>query len=286
MFTMNFIVEDDLEIKEFLSLNNFSKKMITYYLHNQDLIKLNGHKLDNYNLKKNDVLTITFEDEESNINIIDGKINIIYEDDYLLIINKPKNIAVNGTMRHYKYHLSGMIYKYFLENNIKSTVHFVNRLDYETSGLIIIAKHQYIHNLFKYTQINKLYYCIVEGILNKKIGLIDKPILKLENDPKKRIIDENGKPSKTKYSVIKEFNNFSLIDVKLLTGRTHQIRLHFSSIGHPLVGDILYNSQTINNNDILLFSYHLDFIHPITKEKVDITLPLNNDFIDFINKYN
>ena len=129
MFTMNFIVENDLEIKEFLSLNNFSKKKITYYLHNQDLIKLNGHKLDNYNLKKNDVLTITFEDEESNINIIDGKINIIYEDDYLLIINKPKNIAVNGTMRHYKYHLSGMIYKYFLENNIKSTVHFVNRLD-------------------------------------------------------------------------------------------------------------------------------------------------------------
>ena len=286
MFSLNFKVDKDYEIKEFLSFNKFSNKMITFYLHNQHLISLNNHKLDTYNLKKNDILTITFIDEESNINIIDGKINIIYEDEYILIINKPKNIAVNGTMRHYKYHLSGMIYKYFLENNIKSTVHFVNRLDYETSGLIIIAKHQYIHNLFKYVSINKLYYCIVEGILNKKEDLIDKPILKLENDPKKRIIDEKGKPSKTEYKVIKEFNNFSLINVKLLTGRTHQIRLHFSSINHPLIGDVLYNSKIDNNNDILLFSYHLDFIHPITNKKVDITLPLNTDFINFINKYN
>ena len=74
----------------------------------------------------------------------DKQINIVFEDEYIIILNKPKNIAVNGTMAHYNYHLSGMIYKYFLENNIKSTVHFVNRLDYETSGLIIIAKHQYI----------------------------------------------------------------------------------------------------------------------------------------------
>jgi len=286
MFNLDFKVENDLEIKEFLSLKNFSKKLITFYLHNQDLIKLNNHKLDTYNLKKGDILTITFKDEESNINIIEGSIDIIYEDEYLLILNKPKNIAVNGTMRHYKYHLSGMIYKYFLENNIKSTVHFVNRLDYETSGLIIIAKHQYIHNLFKNININKYYYCIVEGLLDNKKGIIDKPILKLENDPKKRIIDENGKSSQTEYEVIKEFSNFSLVNVHLLTGRTHQIRLHFSSINHPLIGDILYNSQYENDNNILLFSYHLDFIHPITNKKVDITLPINIDFINFVNKYN
>ena len=187
-------------------------------------------------------------------------------------------------MRHYQYHLSGMIYKYFKENNIKSTVHFVNRLDYETSGLIIIAKHQYIHHLFNYVKINKYYYCIVENILKDKKGIIDKPILKLENDPKKRIIDEKGKRSITEYEVIKEFNNFSLINVHLLTGRTHQIRLHFSSIGHPLIGDTLYNSTFDNNGDILLFSYHLDFIHPITNKEINITLPLNDDFIYFIQK--
>ena len=283
MFKLNFKVNENMEIKDFLSLNKFSNKLITYYLHNQDLILLNNHKLDTYNLKKEDILTITFKDEESNINIIEGKIDIIYEDDYILILNKPKNIAVNGTMRHYKYHLSGMIYKYFLDNNIKSTVHFVNRLDYETSGLIIIAKHQYIHHLFNYININKYYYCIVEGYLDNKKGLIDKPILKLENDPKKRIIDERGKRSLTEYEVIKEFNNFSLINVHLLTGRTHQIRLHFSSINHPLVGDYLYNSTIDNNNDILLFSYHLDFIHPITNKKINITLPLNKDFNEFIN---
>lgn len=286
MFKLSFKVTENLEIKKFLSINKFSNKLITFYLHNQNLIKLNNHELNTYDLKKGDILTITFNDEESNINIIDGNIDIVYEDEYILILNKPKNIAVNGTMRHYQYHLSGMIYKYFLDNNIKSTVHFVNRLDYETSGLIIIAKHQYIHNLFNYIKINKYYYCIVEGKLNNKKGIIDKPILKLENDPKKRIIDENGKPSQTEYEVIKEFNNFSLINIHLLTGRTHQIRLHFSSINHPLVGDILYNSQIENNKDILLFSYHLDFIHPITNKKVDITLPLNNDFINFINKYN
>lgn len=284
MFKLNFKVDQDIEIKDFLSLNKFSNKLITYYLHNQHLILLNNHELNTYNLKENDILTITFNDEESNINIIEGNINIIYEDEYILILNKPKNIAVNGTMRHYKYHLSGMIYKYFLDNNIKSTVHFVNRLDYETSGLIIIAKHQYIHHLFNYVNINKYYYCIVEGLLENKKGLIDKPILKLENDPKKRIIDEKGKRSLTEYEVIQEFNNFSLINVHLLTGRTHQIRLHFSSINHPLVGDYLYGSQTDNNNDILLFSYHLDFIHPITNKKIDITLSLNDDFNNFITK--
>ena len=285
MFKLNFIVKEDLEIKDFLSLNKFSNKLITFYLHHQELIELNNHKLDTYNLTKGDTLTITFIDEESNINIIDGSINIVYEDEYILILNKPKNIAVNGTMRHYQYHLSGMIYKYFLENNIKSTVHFVNRLDYETSGLIIIAKHQYIHHLFNYVEINKFYYCIIEGFLETKKGLIDKPILKLENDPKKRIIDEKVKPSQTEYEVIKEFNDFSLVNVHLLTGRTHQIRLHFSSLNHPLVGDYLYGSKIDNNNDILLFSYHLDFIHPITNKKIDITLPLNNDFINFMNKF-
>ena len=284
MFKLDFKVNQDIEIKDFLSLNKFSNKLITYYLHNQHLILLNNNELNTYNLKENDILTITFNDEESNINIIEGNINIIYEDEYILILNKPKNIAVNGTMRHYKYHLSGMIYKYFLDNNIKSTVHFVNRLDYETSGLIIIAKHQYIHHLFNYVNINKYYYCIVEGLLENKKGLIDKPILKLENDPKKRIIDEKGKRSLTEYEVIQEFNNFSLINVHLLTGRTHQIRLHFSSINHPLVGDYLYGSQTDNNNDILLFSYHLDFIHPITNKKIDITLSLNDDFNNFITK--
>ena len=284
MFKLDFKVNKDIEIKDFLSLNKFSNKLITYYLHNQHLILLNNNELNTYNLKENDILTITFNDEESNINIIEGNINIIYEDEYILILNKPKNIAVNGTMRHYKYHLSGMIYKYFLDNNIKSTVHFVNRLDYETSGLIIIAKHQYIHHLFNYVNINKYYYCIVEGLLENKKGLIDKPILKLENDPKKRIIDEKGKRSLTEYEVIQEFNNFSLINVHLLTGRTHQIRLHFSSINHPLVGDYLYGSQTDNNNDILLFSYHLDFIHPITNKKIDITLSLNDDFNNFITK--
>ena len=284
MFKLDFKVNKDIEIKDFLSLNKFSNKLITYYLHNQHLILFNNHELNTYNLKKNDIITISFNDEESNINIIEGNINIIYEDEYILILNKPKNIAVNGTMRHYKYHLSGMIYKYFLDNNIKSTVHFVNRLDYETSGLIIIAKHQYIHHLFNYVNINKYYYCIVEGLLENKKGLIDKPILKLENDPKKRIIDEKGKRSLTEYEVIQEFNNFSLINVHLLTGRTHQIRLHFSSINHPLVGDYLYGSQTDNNNDILLFSYHLDFIHPITNKKIDITLSLNDDFNYFITK--
>ena len=93
-----------------------------------------------------------------------------------------------------------------------------------------------------------------------------------------------GKRSLTEYEVIQEFNHFSLINVHLLTGRTHQIRLHFSSINHPLVGDYLYGSQTDNNNDILLFSYHLDFIHPITNKKIDITLSLNDDFNNFITK--
>lgn len=282
MFNLDFKVKKNQEIKEFFIENKFSNKLITYYLHNQHLIKLNNKNLTTYELKENDIITITFSDEESNINIIEGNINIVYEDEYILILNKPKNIAVNGTMRHYQHHLSGMIYKYFKENNIKSTVHFVNRLDYETSGLIIIAKHQYIHHLFNYVKINKYYYCIVENILENKKGIINKPILKLENDPKKRIIDEKGKRSITEYEVIKEFNNFSLINVHLLTGRTHQIRLHFSSIGHPLIGDTLYNSSYDNNGDILLFSYHLDFIHPITNKEVNITLDLNEDFISFI----
>ncbi len=269
---IKYIINEETNIKSFLLNNYYSLEVIYNLFHNKDLLKLNNQNLKfPFLLKENDILEVTLPSETSNQKIEEAKLDIIYEDDYILIVNKPKNLATIATSAHYNHNLGSQVLYYFSQNNIKSKVHFINRLDKETQGLVLIAKHQYIHNLFSKTvKITKKYKCLVSNIPKEKHATINLPIGKKGNEIKRFIDLKNGKESITEYELIATKNNQALLDVTLHTGRTHQIRLHMATIGCALVGDYLYND--VKDGDFFLQSYYLKFIHPITKNKIEIKI--------------
>ena len=248
-------------VKECLEENNFSRKKIRSLKY----VIVDGKEVRLWmNVDSNVDIIVPLKEEESDCISTKGELDIRYEDDDILIVNKKNKISTQPNIGHYSDSLANNIKYYFEENNINSTVHLVNRLDFETSGLVLVAKSSYVHNLFKRIDIKKKYYAVVEGIVEND-GIIEKPIIR---DGKIRVIG-GDKMAITEYHVIK-YNTNTLIECILHTGRTHQIRVHMKSINHPIVGDNLYG----NGDNLALQSYYLEFIHPITKKEIKVELDL------------
>lgn len=218
-------------------------------------------------------INISFSEESDNIISEERALNILYEDDSLLIVNKPKNVVVHPTCLHPSGTLANHIKFYLETKNEFVTTRFVNRLDRETSGIVIFAKNQYSQEILAREMsdgtFEKEYVAIVHGILCKKSGTIDLPIKRKEGSIMLRTVGAGGKPAVTHYKVIKEFKDTSLIILKLDTGRTHQIRVHLKHIGHPIVGDGLY-SEDKGGNGHELHAFRVKFMHPVTKELMEI----------------
>lgn len=271
---------------------NISNRLFVKLL-NSKMVLLNGKNVDTRTkLNKNDVITVNLNLPEDNSNIVSKHIplNILYEDNWLLILDKPAGIAVHPSLLHYDDSLSSGVKYYFDNINLKKKIRPINRLDYNTSGIVLFAKSEYIQeilskqmqdNLFK-----KEYLCVIDGILEEKSGILNFPIARKDNSIIERCVSLDGKPSITRYSVIEEFKtqNFSLIKCSLETGRTHQIRVHFSHIGHPLIGDTLYGDFSTFINRQALHSYKVSFIHPITKKELTIISPLAEDIKKIIKQ--
>ena len=225
-------------------------------------------------------VTIDFEEDNSNIVATEMPLDIIYEDDYLLVINKPAGIAIHPSILHYSDSLSNGVKFYFDKIGLKKKIRIVNRLDRNTSGLVIFAKNEYIQECLirqmKTKEFKKEYLAIVEGILDKKSGTLDYPIARKEGSIIERCVSPNGDKAITHYEVLKTFNNLSLVHIVLETGRTHQIRVHFSHIGHPVLGDTLYGNPSKLTNRQALHSYRITFTHPILKKVMTLEAPILN----------
>ncbi|MGI6710607.1 MAG: RluA family pseudouridine synthase [Bacilli bacterium] len=266
---IKYIVEDEnVLIKDYLKnknlLSNFLKKVKLYgeFRINQEIAK------NYYPLKKGDVLEL-FLKEELNQEIEAKKIDfkIVYEDEFLMVISKPRNLACMPTRKHFTDNVVSAIKYHFLENGITSNIHIVNRLDFSTSGLMIVAKHGFIHNALKQNDITRKYIALVEGLVLPKKGIIDLPIDRSAEMSIKREITEKGKKAITEYVVLKEFDNMSCLLLKLYTGRTHQIRLHLSHLGFPIIGDGLYGSKA---GELKLHCCYLEFTHPVLNKKISL----------------
>ena len=256
-------------INRFLMLKGYSDNNIYYLIKNKNVLANNKPVLDkNEIIEAKNIISVTLNDEENTLIECKENIKIVYEDKYLLIVDKDKYDDVEPTKENNETSLANKVTYYFNQNNIKSKIHLVNRLDKLTSGLIIIAKNQYIHNLMQRVEIHKKYLALVKGKTDKN-GLIKVNIARQENSIK-RIVDPNGKESLTYYKRLEYKNDQSLLNLTLLTGRTHQIRVSCAHINHPLVGDPLYSDDTQEN--MFLRAYKLNFIHPISKKKISITL--------------
>lgn len=287
------IKESDLykTVKEVLKCEFKISDRLLLKLKRTSKIFLNGDQTYPYVLINiGDTISILIDNDEENSNIVPTKmdLDIIYEDNCFLVINKPAGISTHPSILHYTDSLSNGVRYYFDSIGLHKKIRPINRLDKNTSGLILFAKNEYIQNNFVQQMQSgdfvKEYLTIVNGILEKKSGTINMPISRKENSIIERIVSSSGETAITEYKVQEEKNNMSLILCRLKTGRTHQIRVHMKAIGHPVVGDFLYGSESPLIDRQALHSYHIKAIHPVTKQTLEYFCSLPDDMENLLNK--
>ena len=224
--------------------------------------------------------------EPENINF-----DVIYEDEFLLVINKPSGLVVHPAPGNWEHTLvNGLVYRYpemkFMSQRLRPGI--VHRLDAGTSGLMIVARNDEVllrlQKMFQERTINKQYIALIHGRPNKSEGIISAPLDRDPDNSLRRCAVEGGKPALTGYKVLWTKKNISMVVCKLFTGRTHQIRAHFSGLNCPLVGDVLYGANDKDLTRVFLHSWKIDFVHPVTKEKMKFTQYIGQDFKDFIKR--
>ena len=258
---------------------------------NEEKVLVNGKIINSsYKVLENDLINV-LDDLDYTIDIKgeDIPLDIVYEDEYLLIINKKSGMVVHPAPGNYSGTLvNALIYKYnFDSNNIRPGI--VHRLDKDTSGLMVVAKTEKVLELLsemiKERKVKRTYLTLVEGTFNHETGTIDAPIGRDDkNREKMKVTDINAKDAITHFKVLKRYNNATLLECNLETGRTHQIRVHMAYIKHPVVNDSVYGKK-INDFGQLLHSTKIEFIHPITKELIHFEKDAPEEFYDLLEKY-
>ena len=244
-------------------------------------VLLNGCIVDTRNtVINNDIVRVNldFEEESENIVATQMPLEIIFEDDVFLILNKPAGVAVHPSILHYEDSLSNGVKFYFDSIGLKRKIRPVNRLDLNTSGLIIFAKNEYVQECLIQQMNNhvfkKEYIAIVSGHFDKPSGTISLPIARKENSIIERCVSPDGQEAVTDYNVLEEHGDYSIVKCSLKTGRTHQIRVHMAAIGHPLLGDSLYGISCDWINRQALHSYRICFVHPVSHENLEFVCEL------------
>lgn len=293
--------DSDQRIYDFLCHHGYSRHIRTWLKQHPGSVRLNGEEaLFYFPLKNGDLLEISLEEEHPSGNIVpvDLPIHIIYEDEDLMVIDKPADMPVHPSIGNYENTLANAAAWYFHRQDIPFVFRCINRLDRDTTGLLILAKHMLsgaiLSDQMKKRAIHRTYLAITEGKTDPA-GTIDSPIGRTDQSLILRQVDhENGDSACTHYlqkcwhpktfypeTLPVPQDGLSLVQLQLETGRTHQIRVHMTSIGHPLIGDTLYNPETALMNRQALHSYRLAFTHPVTGVSLEFTSPLPEDMAEF-----
>lgn len=262
-------------VKEVLKAEFSMSDRLLLKLKKLDKIYLNGNVTSvNHPVLENDLIECYLDYEEDNSNIIPTEmpLNIIYEDEAYIVVNKPAGIPVHPSMDHYTDSLSNGIAFYFNQIGLKKKIRPVNRLDKDTSGIVIFAKNEYIQECLvrqmKSKEFIKRYIAVVNGNLDNLEGTINAPIARKEGSIIERCVSETGDIAITHYKVLKRKTDFDIVECILETGRTHQIRVHFAYLGHSLLSDTLYGTSSSLINRQALHAYKVEFTHPLSKKKV------------------
>lgn len=265
---LEYKINEKIDIKSFLLKNSFSLNIVNKLLNEKSNIFINNNVYtNNYTLNFGDTLKVVITDEKSTVIPIKKDIDIVYEDEYFLVVNKPKDLATIPSFSHYENNLAGRVLNYFNSQNYNIGIHIVNRLDYATCGIVVFAKNKFIHQLMSKVEICKKYRCVAKGIFENDNGIINAKIDRISTSSIKRAVLASGKTAITKYNVISTDGNNTLLDIELLTGRTHQIRVHMLHIGHPLIGDTLYGDTQNPPSSFYLCSYFISFTFPINNKQ-------------------
>ena len=303
-------------IKGFLSAKAYSVQNLKLLKQDPDGILLNGMPAHmNAPLSKGDRLTVCISENDNSEKIIPVKLplDIVYEDEDILVLNKPAGMPIHPSMKNYDNTLANALAYYYQEQGKPFIFRCINRLDRDTSGLTIVAKHYVSAGIlgmavaakskqhlvaendllqhkasanplpapFSILYLQREYLAIVDGIVIPPDGTIDAPLGRKPGSLIERHIDpENGETAVTHYHVLESKKDYSLVSLQLETGRTHQIRVHMKYIGHPLLGDYLYNDDNKKQDLIIrqaLHSHALSFLHPITREHMHFEVPMPDD---------
>ena len=274
---------------------DLSRSNIQKLIENGEILVNNSKKKMSYKVQEGDVVQINVpEAREANIKPENIPIDIVYQDNDIIVVNKPKGLVVhpangnpdgtlvNAIMAICKDGLSG------IGGELRPGI--VHRLDKDTSGLLIVAKNDKAHRIMseqiKNRKVRKIYIALVKGVVAEKEATIDMPIGRSTKDRKKMAVRKDGKEAVTHFKVLKRYQNYTLLEVKIDTGRTHQIRVHMAEIGHPVVGDMVYSSgkNEFGVEGQMLHAKSLDFKHPITGKQMHLEAPLPQYFQEVLLK--
>ena len=289
---INFVVKSENEGKSltaFLRENGVSLALIKRVKFLPDGILVDGVKQNSdYKVKSGQKIVVNAADtaenaEKSTVIAQDIPMNIVYMDDCCMVVDKPYYMPVHPSFNHPTDTLANAFVGYWKSRDCQKIFRAINRLDKNTSGLVLIALDAYSAEKLK-GNVDKTYTAIVQGKVANKHGIIELPIARQTESIITRCVREDGQYAKTEYTVIKQNDDFSLLDIKLHTGRTHQIRVHFSHTGHPLAGDDLYGGSTQNITRHALHCRKLEFISPCNNKKVTVNSSLPQDMADIVMK--